>query len=375
MPLVAYYDAISLISDSQRRAIDGALVVRGRFARTGVQSYDNDDGTPRFVYRSEDEVRKSAPSFVGVTVTDLHPDGGASAVTPGRWRELARGHVQSSIYKDGWLEGEFYISDGPLAQLIETGERQELSAGYFAHHVEEPGVSPDGHDYTVRQTEITGNHVAVAPVGTARAGHEARLVFDALKAVPRSTDRDQEKHSMDDIEITIGQIDYKFKADSTAGQALRQELQRVPALEADRDKATARADAADIKVAKLEADLAEAIDPKRIEEMVTLRANLIAQATKIAPQLVTTDLGNTALRSAALEASGRKLEGRSDAYIEAAFDLAVETQQALQTSKGKTIADAVVNDSSTTSNNDDIMQTLWDAIDQRRAADAQKEIA
>lgn len=373
MPLVAYYDTVTLDASTKRRAADGTLIVRGRFARTGVQIYDNGDGTSRAEYRSDAEVRKSASSFEGVTVTDLHPEGGV--VTPERWRDLARGHLQSPAFIDGWLEGDFYISDAALATAVEDGDRRELSAGYFAVPVEDVGEDPGGEAYTIRQTEITGNHVAALPPGTARAGRGAKLLFDSIQNLPRaSAPRGEERRSMDDIEITIGEITYQVKADSTAAQALRLELARIPALEVERDQQQARADAAVKTEAETKVLLDAAIDPVKIDELVTARADLVAKAHKIAPKAELAGLDSGAIRAAALEASGRSVEGRSDAYVEAAFDIAVD---AATPADGPTVGGIIRDMSGGASVPDrvDPMQALWASRDRHLAAQSGGEEA
>lgn len=372
MAQTAYYDTVTLDVGSKRRAADSTLIVRGRFARTGVQTYDNGDGTTRAEYRSEEEVQRSASSFEGLTVTDLHPSVGGGMVTPARWRELARGHLQDAVFVDGWLEGDFYIPDTELAARVEDGSRRELSAGYFTTPVADVGTAPDGTPYELRQTAIIGNHVAALPAGAARAGREARLLFDSIAAAMPHDAADEEGRLMDEIKITIGGITYMVKADSSAGQALTQELARIPALEAERDQAQAKADAASEAEVKATKALADATDPAKLSELVLARADLVAKATKLAGRPFTGEPGegpkldgltDTQIRSAALKLAGRDVDGRSDAYVEAAFDLALEAASVMDEADGPLVRDALAGAQAATGEAAGNLAVLWDARD------------
>lgn len=349
MSRVAYYDRVELILDDQprRREADGALIVRARFARTGTQSYSNGDGTSRVEQRDEDEVRRSAPTFEGITLTDLHP--ARDMITPETWQDHARGHLQSVEYRNGWLEGDAYIMAGYLANAVLKGDRRELSAGYYASHDETPGVNDDGEAYDLRQTEITGNHVAALPMGTARAGPGARLLFDSAQQTPRPPAGGRGDTRMDEFELIIDGRVVRFQADRAAGEAITAELSRMrdaepraTELEVERDQQQARADAAESRVSDLEGALAEASNPATLDD----RIQLIEQARSIAGAdlpLTRTDgdatvaLSDEDLRRAALTAAGQDLEGRSDAYVEAAFDLAVKARA---DGSGQTVLDA-----------------------------------
>lgn len=366
MSQVPYYDRIELDVAARRRGTDGTLIVRGKFARTGLQTYTNSDGTERIEYRPEEEVRLSAATFNGMTVTDLHPQS-TPMVTPNSWRELARGHLQDPVFVDGWLEGDFYISDGELAEKIERGERRELSAGYFALPKDEPGEY-DGHPYALVQTRIRGNHVAALPRGAARAGPEAQLLFDSVHKPPPSEASKVRTRMVDSqIEVMIGGVRVAFTADAVAEQLLKTELSRTQTLETERDQLAAEVDTIKVRVAELETELASANDAALIDARVEARTKLVEQARLVGgAKLALVDgehtLTDSELRTAALTAAGHSVEGKSAAYLEAALDHTAEAM--IKLTPASTTADAARQFSSErVSEITDSMVDLWEARD------------
>jgi len=331
------YDLITLDYGAQRRSADGSLVVRGRFARTGLQTYRNEDGSERIEYRAPDEVSSSAPTFEGVAVTDTHPAGMVNAKS---WSSLARGHVQNiSLTSDGpdgesWLEGDFHFKDAALIDRIERGERPELSAGYFCDEDATPGEYR-GKPYHFSQRGITGNHVASIPGGTARAGREARLLLDSNgNQIPPDGGVEKETKNMDEHET------------------------KLVALTSERDQLKARTDALTAEVDQLKAKLAEANDPKRIDAAVRARFDLVDRARKLGGAEMDVSGSDADIRVRALNAVGVKVDGRSDAYVEARMDAELE-----RIDSENTVADAIDTAPHGQPAEADWLQSVWDARD------------
>ena len=346
---VIRFDKIQIRRDEmKRREGDGALVIPGKFARTGLQSYEQGDGSVRVELRSDAEVSRSAPLFKGVTITDEHP--ATEMINPRNWRLHARGHVEDPVFEDGWISGNFVVTDADLASKIEAGDRAELSAGYYADFVEQPGTI-DGAAYDGEQANILPNHVATLSEGQARAGREARLRIDSTGNqirpghVADSDDhRDREEDRMNDIEITVGGITYEVKADSAAAQALRKELGRVRTLETDLEKAQAKADATEEELAKLkeeeDQDEEEETEPdeEKVDALVQARVKVITDAQRIAGPRIDTKGKPRDLKIRALNAIGIKgLEEKTDAYVDARFD--IELERSATPAAGPTLGD------------------------------------
>lgn len=98
---------------------------------------------------------------------------------------------------------------------------------------------------------------------------------------------------------------------------------RVAALETGIAQAEAKADAA-----KADADearkLADAAKPEALDALVAERAKLVEDAHLIAPALDCAGKDARTIRRDALVAAGVNLEGKSDVFIDARFDAAVE---------------------------------------------------
>ena len=329
---VRRFDTVHLDgSRAHRRDSDGALIVPGRFARSGLQTYRQSDGSEIVELRPPEAVRASAGLFSDITITDRHPP---DFVNPGNWDSVARGHMSAprviepaTDVDDLWLESDLVINHGSLADAIERGDRSELSAGYLCEEIDSPGEFR-GKAYHRVQDAILPNHVAALGPGEARAGRGARMMLDSAGHQMV----DEKESSMTDEEIAK--------------------------LTAERDQLQARADALVAERDGLKAKIAEIEDPSRLDALVTARTELVQQARKIAGEKIDTTGTDVEIRRRALEAVGRKIAGKSDAYIEAAFDLALEATPA------QTVADVVdtIGASGDTETQSE-MQALYDAYD------------
>ena len=111
---------------------------------------------------------RTVASFEGKPVTIGHPD---EFVGPDNWQQLSVGVIQNVRPGSGEdsdkLLGDLLITDREAIFAVKNGLR-EVSCGYNAEYVTEaPGIG--------RQTDITGNHLALVPRG--RCGPEC-AIFD-----------------------------------------------------------------------------------------------------------------------------------------------------------------------------------------------------
>lgn len=164
---------------------EGFLRVRARIGRAGLHSYRASElGSPAGfapdatlrVWRPAEEVfdPASMASFAGKPVTDGHPP---VMVDAGNWKRYAIGHCGGSVERDAenHLVTDLLVADAAGAERALAGA--ELSNGYHADFVFEPGVTPEGEPYDAIQKNIRGNHVALVAAGrcgsTCRVGDEA----------------------------------------------------------------------------------------------------------------------------------------------------------------------------------------------------------
>ncbi len=184
-----FSDALTL--DAPRPLQGGALAVRARAARTGVYQYagreidpDNTHGLRDTavvnVLRDESEVfdERAVRSFIGKPITDDHP---SQPVTADNWRTHARGTIMGAMRDGEYLAFDLMLTDAPTVAKVNAGKR-ELSNGYACDVEFGDFTAADGTKCAARQTNITGNHIALVDRG--RAGPTCRIgdaaICDAL---------------------------------------------------------------------------------------------------------------------------------------------------------------------------------------------------
>lgn len=327
------YDAFS--TRKYEKTPEGFLRVPATLSRVGVLTYRNADGSTRRELRLADEVFKedSLRSFAMLPVTDNHPP---VPVTANNARDYQRGAVSETVRQDGdFLVGTLMVTDAALVGAIERGEKREVSCGYHCD-LEWKAGEYNGQKYDCIQRNIRGNHVAMVARG--RAGPEVRVRLDSADAI-MVTDSTEEapmfKYRIDGVEYEVPeQAAQAFeKVVKQHNDALDAARASQTSATAEKDKAVARADAAEKKVKDLEAQLTPEAFSKRVQERSTLeqRAKLIAKDFK------TDGLTDEQVVSGALKAALKDLDqtGKSSDYLRARFDTAVEEVEATQKKTGQ----------------------------------------
>ena len=303
-----------------------------RCARTGCQTYRGEemgltDRESVTVYRPESAVfsKDSLATFAGKPVTIGHP---AELVTADNWKSHAVGDVGDEIARDGeFVKVPFRLLDAAAIKAVQDGTR-EISMGYTTPILMQDGTAPDGTHYDAIQTgPIKINHLAIVP--KARGGDELRIGDDAanwgLAPLPTA---DTKGNNMSLQTVVLGdQAAQVAVADAPKVEAFKADAAKKMA-DAETAHAKAIADA-DAKLAKAEAALdaekAKVLSDADLDKRVADRADLLAVAKGIAPEVKTAGLGDAAIRKAVVTAKlGDAVEGKSDAYIDARFDILAE---------------------------------------------------
>lgn len=227
--------------DAAERTPQGGLRVPAYLTRVGVFEYQTTDGKTIRELRPAEEVfsEDSLASLRGAPVTDLHP---SEMVRTDTWRDLARGNVGDDVRADArFVAATLYIQDGNLVDAVERGDRREISCGYTCQVEESSGVF-DGQSYDRIQRRIRYNHAALGPRNWGRAGSDVALRLDASgNAIAPDVSGRAEGTPMGEP-TKVERIDgVEYVVDSDQHKA-------VVSLRAERDKAQARADAADAEV-------------------------------------------------------------------------------------------------------------------------------
>jgi hypothetical protein len=350
MARVLRYD-LAPVGKAERTAA-GWLKAPAHITRVGVFEYRMADGTVRRELRPADEVltEQSLSSFGMVPVTDSHPDPreAPEGLTAANVRKYQVGHLGETVKADGEkVAATVMITDETAIEKVLAGKSQ-LSCGYVCDCEEKPGEW-NGQRYDAVQRNIVGNHVAI--VNVARGGPEIRLRLDHADGamVAPSQEDDATRRETKPMKYVIDGVEYEVT--DQVGQALKKreekdittieaagktaatQMQVATAAKTEADKQTARADAADKRIAALESELKAAKDPAAMTSAVEARAKLLSEARPILGKDFKSDgLDDVGLKRAVLVkldgTEKEKLEKASPDYVSAAFEYAMKARTA-----------------------------------------------
>lgn len=276
--------------------------------RCGVFTYRFADGSIRRELRHPDEVFKadSLASLQNAPLTDDHP---SEAVTADNAQKYMRGYVCDVPKADGdHVRTAVLVTDSELIKRAQKGKR-ELSCGYRCDLDHTPGEY-NGEAYDAIQRNITYNHVAIVAAG--RAGPSARLHLDGEDAVLVTEDTEPS------MKITIDGID--FEVSEPCAQAF---AKFVDSQKAELSKLQARADSADAEAQKAQAALQVANDPKRIDDAVSARLELVKQAEKHGVKCDGLSAIEIKRAVVAKVNPSLTLDGKDETYVSTAYDFAI----------------------------------------------------
>lgn len=341
---VKRYDRAELRGSPVRTSQD-FLLCSAYLSRAGVFEYRTPDGKTRYEFRPPEEVfsAESMASFSLAPLTLHHPP---VEVSSSNVKSYGVGIVGETVEQDGqFLAGTVLVQAADAIKSVESGETVELSCGYTCDLEETPGEY-EGIKYDAVQRNIRGNHVALVDEG--RAGPDVRLHLDSADAVmvgtpTQSKRRDSTAEVLNMEKIVINGVEYEvspqvaqaFKAfmeKENAEKVATDEEQKkltdeLAAAEKEKEQAQAKADAAEARATAAEKARADAADPARVQELVRARVALERTAAPILGAAVTLDsMDDLAIKRAVVEKvrAGIKLDSKSDTYVEAAYDLAVQ---------------------------------------------------
>jgi len=301
----------------------GFLHVPGRVSKTGTQQYlrkelglDGDPNAVVTVYRPADEVfsQDSLASFDGADVTVLHP---GELVNAKNYRKTSVGIIRGAGRQDGdFVVADLIVKDADAIKMIEERGFVELSAGYTAEYEHSPGTTDDGTEYDYVQRNIRINHAALLPAGAARAGRQARLFDNQPKG-----------NTMTKVTLDSGRT-VEIQDEATAAlvsDCIDRLNKQVTADAAELDKRQATIDGQKEQIEKLEAATADDSINARVAAVLDART----KAEKVAPGLTCDSISPVEIQRAALAKARPTIDWseKSDAYVQAAFDMAAEQVQ------------------------------------------------
>jgi len=307
------------------RTDEGYIADMPVVGRVGVLTYRNADGTVRRELRLPEDVfnADSLSSFAGKPVTDDHP---SEPVTSRNAKKYTVGTMTGPGLQDGdTVRVPMIIHDGDTIEKVDKGGKRELSLGYKVDLDETPGTHPEYGEYDAIQRNIRINHLAL--VGRARAGSIARLNLDRADAyqyteteVTMSADNlgrirldgGLEYQAAPEVIVAFEKMRNDHEEAKTRIDALQSEVEK---LAGERDTLKARVDGFDAELQKARADALEEV--KQLEAVKKVAETFkVDTADKTARQIKEAVIG-------AVRKDAGDLSGKSDEYINAAFDMAV----------------------------------------------------
>lgn len=339
MKKVQRYDSYLLVAGAVKTP-EGYLIDSPIVARTGIYTYANPDGSVRREYRPPEEVfaEDALASFKGKPITVLHPKNGR--VTADTARRLTIGTIMSPAYRK---DDTNLACDIIIHTPQEIKDYRELSVGYTVELEETPGVTENGETYDAVQHLIRCNHLAVVP--SARAGRKARLNLDGDEVLESEVSNNMVKIRIDTNEFEVEQAvanhvtaltakvdaadakasaaEVKFEQASTELGTVKTDAaeahKKLDAMTAERDALQTKLDAATTEKEEAVKQAVE-VAQKEVKERIDLED--VAQKAKVEK---IDGMDNKAIKIAIIKAvrgDSFDVEGKSDSYIDAAYDFA-----------------------------------------------------
>ena len=322
---------------------NGFLVDTPVVARLGVQVYYTDDGRTVREFRPAEEVFKdeSLASYQGKPMTLDHV-----FVNSENAKEVVVGSVTGKAEPLGSsVVAPIVVYDNTAIQEAMAGNAKELSVGYSAILDETPGwgdpitgeyaLKSDGDQFDVPegwqefdaiQRDIKVNHIAMVYRG--RAGI-AKLNMDGEQENPYTTDVDINKEDKQEM--------IKIKLDGAQEFEVAPEVaSHIEALNAKADTAIAERDALKAKVDAMPAEIEAAVAKAKAD--ADALAALIAVAAEAGVKADGLDAKGIKV-AYVKEISGLDVSEKSDAYIDAAFDIAKESDKMAEVRKATTASE------------------------------------
>lgn len=345
---VRRFDRMALRRKPRRDETTGFLRVEASLTRApAVFAYRRPDGTIRREFRAPEHVfaRRNLDSIRGAVVTNDHPNVRVTRRNVTRF-QVGQAEGEPAI-DDDVLGSGLVVTNGDAIEDMERGKRQ-ISLGYDCDLVLEPGIWTDAngmrHPYDAIQTNHETNHIAIVHEG--RAGPEIRAHMDSTDAIQLDAgdqidmpDHDGQKPvSRGDFlemfgggekaKVDVNGVSYDLPvataqavADALAANEtkLREAKASADRLEAERDSARQ-----ELKDAKAKID--EAVSQDELRKRIDARLELERRAehhfdAKEWPEIRKLDDTELRRQTVAKVHDGIDLEGKSNEYIAAAFDL------------------------------------------------------
>lgn len=330
-------DFIKFNTDEIETQPNGYLSLLATITRTGVFTYHymNELGETITVrqLRHPDDVFDpiSLQSLMGVPLTNEHPHEFLEPENSANKIVGMASDKPKKIYLDAddeeYVQQQVTIFDPDTIEDILSGHKRELSLGYTLDHEEVAGEW-NGQAYDVRQKNIRYNHLSV--VKKARGGPLCKfnldgedinvdgictdkvLNFNTIKGEDMIFNKDGKEYEVkDEVHALLTALETEKK------EAMDSSATEVAALTAKLDELQAKVD---LNESKSATDAADA----KFKEAVAARVKLERDASEFVKVSLDGLTDREIKEKVIAKVSKVSLDGKSDVYVDAAFDLALE---------------------------------------------------
>lgn len=281
--------------------------------RTGLLTYFNADGSKRIEYRPPEEAfnADSLASIKGKPITMGH-------VAMVNSKNAKQVKPIGSVLSDARQDGNNIVADIVIYDELPANKR-ELSCGYSVDVEEVAGTTPDGQHYDAIQRNIRYNHLAVVAKG--RAGN-ARLNLDSAGEQILLEERKDDERMSVKLRLDSG-IDYDVPAEvKVAFDALTAEKSELTKA---KDVAEAAKDVAEENLKKEKEEKEKIVKANKdsfdsaVKERLDMLNVAVKHGIKDAEKMDSADIKKEVIKKVHGDI---KLDGKSDDYVQALFDMA-----------------------------------------------------
>ena len=330
-------DFIQVNEDNYNFQDSGFMNVLANLTRTGVFMYSRTtpDGGIETIrqLRLPEEVEASMETLTGVPVTNTHPEElvsveNASEYVVGMTSERPKMIKIEGDTNHDYVQQKLTIFDQNTIDQIQTGAKRELSLGYTLD-LEETSGTWNGEQYDSIQRNIRYNHLSLVNKG--RAGELCRIQLDGkeinLDGVSSDEVLTNNQHIGEDMKFfNIDGTEYtedRVKALLVDLGAKSNELAKVTA---NLDSVTAKLDVFEEKAKADQNAKATAQDAADFKAAVKERVALEKAASKVLGEVALDAMTDREIKEKVIASvSDVALDAKSDAYVDARFDMVLES--------------------------------------------------
>ena len=306
-------DKIEVKKDKMEVMPSGALRFNVTLTRSGIFLYKDAKGNVIRELRHPKEVfsKESLDTIKGMIFTDEHPP---EMINQDNWKTYAVGSFGDNVQvrDNQYIENSITVYDKDTVKKILSGEKVELSAGYWADTVKETGIY-NGQQYDSIQKNIRYNHGSLVEKG--RAGENVKIKFDNQDIDIFILEKLEDKSHMAQIKID----GVEFEVGDQVLPIIQKKLDSLVILEKEKEALKGKFDTLNAQMEKVRQD-----QEKEARNSFILSVKPFLDKQEITDSMTERQIKELVIKSENKEA---KLDGFSDDYVSGIFDMILSVKK------------------------------------------------